>query len=680
MTKQIVAIGDNGGQLVSKLANNFDELYDIGRGIGYIIKPTDDISNNNWWTTMSAQYQTFTIIDNFDFAGSNVTMPAGIILIFNSGIWSNGTITGNLSNFYVFGHQQCFETNLTLAGTWIRDFIYPQYYGASSNLDVITYSNSSSQAIQKCLDSLFNVYIPGGCYYLDTGLFIRKPKQIFLAGKHHAEAGFNYDAAVAMIYTNQDIDVFTIQASYVDLIGGGIDLRNVNNFSHSGIRYDCTYTITGGKIDVDITGNLAELIAGTNTGNGILFDTVNATGHNETHYVSLNGTVTNFKYGLWVQGQNIAHPTIYISTLFTELTCNFCKTSFRYEMGHYSTIKGIAQDGFILAPAELEMPIVYNAATNIIVDVFMYDYDGLGVGSAPPYLHRVSLENHGNFTTVQNDTLRTRIFYDTMRLYVPLIPNSLVTGNRGLEYLVTKAQFGRMSFISRFDNQLAHADKRHVTSIKKFNSVALGIDFDIDLIETVGAETADVDIDHADKLFVPYGQFTDIWFRNLATKDTDFVEIVITLNSPKQIKRLLFAYSSVYTNFNRIQLIIWSGATPIVIERVPSVGMDSINIVDYFHETSGLYVDKIILRLIGAEEINKRLSINDYFMSTEIIESPLIDFGGGQTIYGNLALSGGIPKLLSQATYADNAAAKAGGLVVGDTYKTSTGILMVVYD
>lgn len=683
MAKQTIQIGDNGSQFVAKLANNFSELYDIGRGIGYIIKPTDDISDNNWWATMSAQYQTFTITDDYDFGGSNVTLPANIILVFSGGIWSNGTITGNFSNFYVFGHQQCFETNLTLAGTWIRDFIYPQYYGATSNLDVVTYSNSSSPAIQKCFDSMFNVYIPGGCYYLDTGLFIRNPKQIFLAGKHNAKAGFDYDASIAMIYTDQDIDVFTIQASYVYLLGGGIDLRNVSNFSHSGVRYDCTYTITRGKIDIDITGNLTELIAGTNTGNGVLFDTVNATGVNETHYVSICGTVTNFYYGLWVQGKNILYPNVYISTIFTDLICNFCKTSFRYEQGHYSIIKGITQDGYILSLEELSMPIVYNEATNIIVDVFMYDYDGSGVMPGPPYLHRISLENHGDFVTVQNDTLRTKIFHDTMNLKVPLTPNSLVTGNRGVEYLVTKAQYGHMSFISRLDNFLAHADKRFTTSIKKYNSAVLGIDFDADLIETVGAETADVTILNANSLFIPYGSYTQITFTNAATKDTDFVEIAITLSDVYMIRRFLIAYNSVYTNFNRIQLICWHGANSIVANRLfatKEIGsMDSITFADFYRETTGKFVDKIIIRLIGVIDINQSIAINDVFMTSEFLTSPLIDIGGGQTIYGNIAINDGV-KEASLPVYADNTTAKAGGLIAGDPYRTSTGVRMVVYD
>ena len=46
MTKQIVAIGDTGGQLVSKLANNFDELYLGAGGLGYNIQPTDNISDD----------------------------------------------------------------------------------------------------------------------------------------------------------------------------------------------------------------------------------------------------------------------------------------------------------------------------------------------------------------------------------------------------------------------------------------------------------------------------------------------------------------------------------------------------------------------------------------------------------------------------------------------------------
>jgi hypothetical protein len=42
-------------------------------------------------------------------------------------------------------------------------------------------------------------------------------------------------------------------------------------------------------------------------------------------------------------------------------------------------------------------------------------------------------------------------------------------------------------------------------------------------------------------------------------------------------------------------------------------------------------------------------------------------------------LNGGVSIVNPKGTYADNATALAGGLVVGDIYKTATGVLMVVY-
>lgn len=83
MSKEIIAFGDTGGEFVSKLRNNFDEIYSGIGGIGYIIQPGDIITSDSWWVTKASTYSNFVINIDCDFNGETINLPAGITLHFN---------------------------------------------------------------------------------------------------------------------------------------------------------------------------------------------------------------------------------------------------------------------------------------------------------------------------------------------------------------------------------------------------------------------------------------------------------------------------------------------------------------------------------------------------------------------------------------------------------------------
>lgn len=668
MGKQIISIGDTGSQLVAKFNQNANELYSSAASGRYIIEASDVISASNWWTAGLI----YVIKSNYDFGGATVVLPENVRLEFDGGIWSNGTIQGADSIFVVNGLIQAFATTLTLTGTWKVDEIEVQYYGATSNVNSTTYSNSSTAAIQKCIDSLFNVRIPAGYYYLASGLNIPKPKTIQLDGGKLPSGSYALDSTI--IYTDQDIDIVTIKASYVYWLGGGFDTSHISAHTKSSFRYDCSFNIMGGEIDFHILGNSTSLLASTNTSTAVLFDTVNATANAETHFVKVNGTAYYTKYGIWIQGVNANH-SVYISSIINgDLFFANVKQPFRYEQGHFSKITGITQDGYILAEAEKDTAIVYNAATSVVIDVQFYDYDETNsdVNSAP-YRHRYTIENIGSYTQLVGASSRNRLIYNSIKEQGNIISNALITGARGLEYPVDKNKFQKASFISRLENILAYADKRYTTSIKKYDGSAKN--FDTDLVATTGAETANVTLWNKENMFGGYGYAPRITFTNEATKATDYIEIVIT--GSLHYMRLLVALNLVYASINRVQLIlIKEGETTQVYNEYP-IKTETITMLQ-FGGVIGKFADTTIIRLIGCSLINQVVYIDDIIgIDATLVNSPLIDVGGGQQIFGELTMTKS--KYTATPIYADNTAALAGGLTAGMTYRTSTGIRMEVF-
>jgi len=221
MTKQTIAIGDNGTQLVSKLGNNFNDTYLGVESEQYTIIPTDVISNQSWWTTKLETYSIFIVTSDYDFNEATLTIPAGVTIIFRGGVWSDGVLVGTNTIIIIEGAKQAFTTSLTFAGTWKLDHVSPQHFGAITNSRTDTFSNDCSAAIQACVNSPFDVFIPNGFYYITTAITIPYARKVIKCAEKIPD--MQYDAVLTnpdhtRFYSNQDIDYFVIQAPSVQLL------------------------------------------------------------------------------------------------------------------------------------------------------------------------------------------------------------------------------------------------------------------------------------------------------------------------------------------------------------------------------------------------------------------------------------------------------------------------------
>jgi len=695
MSKQTIEIGDTGEQFVSKLKNNFDELYLGSGGIGYIIQESDAISTDAWWESKIEIYNTFSITKNFDFEGRTVSLPPNIVLLFNGGVWSNGEIKGDNSVFWVYSNQQSFGTDLTLSGTWLVDKINVINYGAVPNNDNVTYVNDSYAAIQKAFDSLFDVEIPAGCFYISSGLTISQPKTIYCSGSQNARTGDNYvySKTQTLIYTDQNIHLLTIQARNVNWLKGTFDLTGIDLHDKSAVRFDCTKNIFYCVIDCDIVGNRTSLIADTNTATGFLFDNSQSfVGNAETHMVTLLGSVYYCRYACWTQPYNEDAPGVYVSYISPNIVAWGCKVMYKWESGHHSKLTGLFQADSVLTLEQRYWAGIYigQDISSVIVDVMEYD---LGSSESFPFRTSIYIENLSKIQLI-NDYVSYKksrspeLFIDHVG-----INNMIAIENPNtFKFFSNKRAFSYDTYVSRWDNMLAYAHLRSTVTTKKYDSVALGIDFDVDLDETVGAETANITLYRENNVFNAIGDAAGYKWTNEATRLTDFVEI--TIDCVGQI----FAYLSqlyILNNYGlsgeggsrgygasvvRIQVILKGDSDTTDVYNFYPIISGQNGIVHQVYNPSITYpIQKIIIRFIGASTINEEMLISEIGGRGVLLYfNPSIDIGGGQTIYGTLAVNDGV-KETDLPVYADNAAAIAGGLEAGDPYRTSTGVRMVVY-
>ena len=78
----------------------------------------------------------FVVQYDFDLNGQTINIPARCILEFDGGSISNGTIVGNRTDFVTAEETKIFGDNLTFEGTFIRNLIHIEWWGAKGDRNV----------------------------------------------------------------------------------------------------------------------------------------------------------------------------------------------------------------------------------------------------------------------------------------------------------------------------------------------------------------------------------------------------------------------------------------------------------------------------------------------------------------------------------------------------------------
>jgi len=643
MSKQVVAIGDTGSQLVSKLGNNFDELYLGSGGIGYIIQPTDAIHTDAWWITMNVTYDTFTILNNYDFGTNTVTLPSDVKLLFNGGVWSNGTIVGSNTVLFIYGIQQAFDTDLAFSGTWKTHGVCPEYYGAITNANTGIFLNDCSAEIQVCLDSIFNVFLNAGFYYISTGLIVTTPKVVsciqgIITGYNE---GILTIADHTRIYTDQNIDIFHIKTSGFYLLGSPVlDMKAVVAPTNWGIKFNTNYFLIRGKIEASIIGNYTVLNTAVGAGSiGVGFYDDGTIAWGAAYQQEFHLKLFNLKAGIYSPAFIPGRPYQLVGQCQWWVDFEACKQALDLESGTFLYINGMSQAVSCLHAGEASLPAVYLNVNTCTIDLDLVDYTAPGTNTDYIHVYSDGIEFIGKSVWLNNQGLIE--YFNTAQEYRKIerspYPNIRIKdGTQELGYI-----YNEFAYIN--------AD----WSIDKYDGT--GYDYDANLSESVGQPAASaITITNPTELFKIRGDATYITFTNAVVKDNEFVEIVIdNLNALYTRLYSLYYYLFGVDVFNRIQTILHTAPggvpTTVVDNQYPVKGALNPYLSKLFFPlygtltTDSLSIQKIIIRFIGCTDINSAILIQSIYASANtLINAPLIDIQGGQTIYGTLGLTGAL--------------------------------------
>lgn len=567
----------------------------------------------------------------FDLNGESIELPANLKIKSGAGYFTNGTLIGNNTYFEVNQHHKLFDPSIVFEGEWKGITVTPQNFGAITNKDNTVFENDCSAAIQAAIDSPFKVHFPAGYYYITSTTYISRAKSItlengILTGEERGNA-YTLDLYPdhTRIYTDQDIDMFIIQAENVNFKGGLIDYSKAATVNYkAAFRYDLNYRMWGGEIDTIVVGNKDTIGVHENGIIGILVDNTNKTENGFLTFVKWKGYMHYVRVASIVERKTNHDQNTWVNSLDIDINLNGFKQAFLLYGAGLNKITCLAQSRGTRSDLEKDLPSI--EASNTIIDFTCWDVGSKRGTEAPWGVSEPLITDLGGCVFVGR-SYRTSVQYNNT---VPYTPYPIVNPPNSI---ITKNSWNNNFIISQFDNQLAAADKRFNVTIKAHS----GAEFDFNTLTESGLpENENILISGKNNLFLTRGEIPmTVNFLEDANLENDFVEIVIT-GVIGSLKSLIIstagdAYESGSKNtFNVIQIIEKNGSSYTSHEKVVSslglIKIDNLGVLD-----------KLIIRLIGAKAHNKAIRVLD-FCATRVtpIITPLITVDGSQRIYGPL--------------------------------------------
>lgn len=624
------------------------------------------------WTGDLSAYANKVMLITYDHAISagNITLPANCTLRFEGGKLLNiGTLTGNQSKIINITDAQIFST-VTFLGTWHSTIASPTWWGAIANSAVTVFTNDCSAAFQKALDSPFEIVVPNGFYYIASSIFISKPKTLYMGAEmfDNRDSIFTLEQDHVRLYTNQNIHIVNIRSRDVFLVGGMIDTTQAATHNKAAIRYDMNYKMWGGKITTSVLGLRATVrIEGLGT-IAVLFDTDDLTvDYGYASMIEIYGTFNYCAKGVWIKPVSTSVLKQWCTDIKVDCQMSGCKKFVQFDDGGMSSIAGSFQPSSVLCEAEKDFSAIELNTNNVFVTAFVWDLNTTPQNGF--YSHNTAVLNNGDnyFTGKAAHQLHAHIGSGIQRPSAPV--------NNLSNFVILNDRWNGKSFISRFDNQLSFIGKRASTSFTITAHQGTGYNFDANTSATAQPGSSNIVITNPTNLFNSVGLPPTITYNSSADIESDFVEIVINIDII-----LSFFYIYILEGYkpNRIQLIYKrTGFADVIDNRYPIFGLNTTKIYPTnFVTPQG--INQIIIRLIGASVVDQSLVVSDIAGRRAVLDyNPVITCEGGQEILGELTMQK--VKYTGTPVYADNTAAKAAGLVNGQTYRTSTGILMQVF-
>lgn len=158
-------------------------------GMGRVVLRKNLVNGVNTLTQNMINKSNTIYIIQYDFTlGENITVPANCVLLFEGGsISGEHTITGQNTGIEA-GLVKIFNTDVTLAGTWNITEAYPEWIGATNDINTDSYN-----AIQKCIDA-FDIVVLSAMYKSNSTISIKTGDKII--GKSTYTVGIKFDDSV----------------------------------------------------------------------------------------------------------------------------------------------------------------------------------------------------------------------------------------------------------------------------------------------------------------------------------------------------------------------------------------------------------------------------------------------------------------------------------------------------
>lgn len=561
------------------------------------------------WTGDLSPVADRTLVISYDHnVSGNITLPAGCILLFDGGKLSSvGTITGNNSRIINPRSLPCFDATVVFAGTWSETICNYQWFGAKSNASLATYSNECSAAINKAHNSPFKVQPLPGFYYISNTLIFNTAKYLdfgISSAKHDDDPSMPEAQVIpsqVCFYTDQDIDVWDLRMSGINIFGGQINVAGVGTYNKDCIKIKAqTAKIIDGRIvGTKIVGSMSGNAALGASGKAFHWDTSENTQYGCLANMTIDLHVLFIPYGIYFDPPSDFHST-WCGVNNITIIADGCKQGI-YAASGFNTYKGYTQTRAVLAYEEQDM---YQAefSSNNEIEIDCWDLTARDYAPYPGmyYPSRGMLINAAGCTVITN----TSVVYNN---YYTSKPSRFVNNYSDIRLLAERSNSS--VFISELHNNLIELN-RIAPCIVKYHSGA-SIDFD-SLTPSIGSEPEITSIysEYIENLFSGKGFVPAIKYRTSSDPDKDFVEISFISGVP-------------YHYGGNVHFAL-EGMTP---KRIQFIGMKSTGnpvIVDIFPDTpSGTYANRrysrpfqagtynaYAIRFIGSQNNPKEVTIS----------------------------------------------------------------------
>lgn len=558
------------------------------------------------WTGDLSSVANRTLVVSYDYnVSGNITLPAGCILLFDGGKLSSvGTITGSNSRILNPRSLPCFDATIVFAGTWSETTCNYQWFGAKSNASLATYSNECSAAINKAHNSPFKVQPLPGFYYISDTLIFNTAKHLdfgMSSAKHDDDNSMPASQVIpsqVCFYTDQDIDVWDLRMSGINIFGGQINVAGVGTYNSDCIKIKAQNVafIDGRILGTKVVGSLVGNAVLGASGKAFHWDTSDNTKYGCLANIIVDLHVLFIPYGIYIDPDS-DFPTTWFGVSKFNCIADGCKQGYVVQDGFHCVYTGYTQNRAVLAYEEQDLYQAEFSGGNII-DIFTWDLalrdTEEPVGSGKYYASRGILIK-GDDNILQGSTLKSNsVVYEEN--YTPA-PVKYVTENSKINVL--SRSLGKDYFISDLHNALIGIDEKMPVTVKAYSGATIDFDSETPVVGSE-TETANVSISQMHGLFLRKGYiYPNIVFQAGSDLDKDFVEIHLSEPFPSGYGRSFhFCFSGKNSVFKRFQFIGYRATeNPDVINIYPVA--DSNNKKYKFDIPNNDYTN-VALRIIGA--------------------------------------------------------------------------------